>query len=121
MERTCDQVVILNQGRVAFASSMARLQQDSDEWEIEVSNVDPEQLTRALAPLDPASTLFIVTSKTFTTSETLANAHAARDWLKRTIGGVGPLSSHFVAVTGNALTGARHDTAVESARMPAAR
>jgi len=67
-----------------------------------VSNVDPEQLTRALAPFDPASTLFIVTSKTFTTSETLANAHAARDWLTRSIGGGGALSSHFVAVTANA-------------------
>ena len=39
-----------------------------------VSNVDPEHLTRALAPLDPATTLFVVTSKTFTTQETLANA-----------------------------------------------
>ena len=67
-----------------------------------VSNVDPEQLTRALAPFDPASTLFIVTSKTFTTSETLANAHAARDWLTRSIGGGGAMSSHFVAVTANA-------------------
>jgi glucose-6-phosphate isomerase len=67
-----------------------------------VSNVDPEHLTRALSPFDPASTLFIVASKTFTTSETLANAHAARDWLTRSIGGGGALSSHFVAVTANA-------------------
>lgn len=67
-----------------------------------VSNVDPEQLTRTLAPLDPANTMFIVTSKTFTTSETLANARAARDWLIRSIGGATGLSSHFVAVTGNA-------------------
>ncbi len=67
-----------------------------------VSNVDPEQLTRALSTLDPASTLFIVTSKTFTTSETLANAHAARNWLTRALGAAGALSRHFVAVTGNA-------------------
>src|SRR5438552_9222970 len=67
-----------------------------------VSNIDPEQLTRALTPFDPESTLFIVASKTFTTSETMANAHAARDWLTRFIGGGGALSSHFVAVTANA-------------------
>ncbi len=67
-----------------------------------VSNVDPESLTRALAGLDPATTLFIVTSKTFTTTETLANAQAARDWLTRALGGGVGLSSHFVAVTGNA-------------------
>jgi glucose-6-phosphate isomerase len=46
-----------------------------------VSNVDPEHLTRALAPLDPATTLFIVISKTFTTQETLANATSAKSWL----------------------------------------
>ena len=67
-----------------------------------VSNVDPESLTRALAGLDPATTLFIVTSKTFTTTETLANAQAARDWLARALGGGVALSSHFIAVTGNA-------------------
>ena len=46
-----------------------------------VSNVDPEHLTRALTGLDPATTLFIVTSKAFTTTETLRNAQAAREWL----------------------------------------
>jgi len=67
-----------------------------------VSNVDPEDLTRALAGQDPATTLFIVTSKTFTTVETLANAHAARDWLASALGGGAALSPHFVAITGNA-------------------
>ena len=67
-----------------------------------VSNVDPEHLTRALAGLDPATTLFIVTSKPFTTTETLANAHSARDWLARSLGGGVALSPHFIAVTGNA-------------------
>jgi glucose-6-phosphate isomerase len=67
-----------------------------------VSNIDPENLTRALAGLDPATTLFIVTSKTFTTAETLANAHAARDWLRRAVGGSTPLAQHFIAITGNA-------------------
>jgi glucose-6-phosphate isomerase len=66
-----------------------------------VSNVDPEALTRALVSLDPATTLFIVTSKTFTTAETLANAQAARDWLARALGGGIALAPHFIAVTGN--------------------
>jgi len=67
-----------------------------------VSNVDPEHLSRALTGLEPATTLFVVTSKTFTTAETLANAHSAREWLARSLGGHIQLSPHFVAVTGNA-------------------
>ena len=63
-----------------------------------VSNVDPAQLSRALAPLDPASTLFVVTSKTFTTQETLANAQAARAWVARA---VPDTRAHFIAVTAN--------------------
>ena len=66
-----------------------------------VSNVDPEHLTRTLADRDPAATLFIVTSKTFTTQETLANAHAARDWLRRGLGDSADLAPHFIAVTSN--------------------
>ncbi len=66
-----------------------------------VSNIDPEHLTRALAGLDPATTLFIVTSKTFTTTETLANAKSAREWLARSLGGSAGLGTHFIAVTGN--------------------
>ncbi len=67
-----------------------------------VSNVDPEHLTRALAGLDPATTLFIVTSKTFTTTETLRNATSAREWLAAQLGGGDALAAHFIAVTGNA-------------------
>ena len=67
-----------------------------------VANVDPEHLTRALAPLDPATTMFIVTSKTFTTQETLANAASARAWLVAALGKGVDVNSHFVAVTGNA-------------------
>ena len=67
-----------------------------------VANVDPEHLTRALAPLDPATTLFIVTSKTFTTQETLANAASARTWLVAALGKGVDVNGHFVAVTGNA-------------------
>ena len=66
-----------------------------------VANVDPEHLTRALAPLEPATTLFIVTSKTFTTQETLANAASAKAWLVAALGKGVDVSSHFVAVTGN--------------------
>ena len=65
-----------------------------------VSNVDPEHLTRTLATLDPASTLFIVTSKTFTTQETLANAESARAWLAAALP-AGDLGAHFVAVSTN--------------------
>jgi glucose-6-phosphate isomerase len=67
-----------------------------------VSNVDPEHLARALAPLDPARTLIIVTSKTFTTQETLANAASAKAWLADRLPPNANVASHFVAVTGNA-------------------
>jgi glucose-6-phosphate isomerase len=66
-----------------------------------VSNVDPEHLWRALSDHDPAATLFIVTSKTFTTQETLANAQSAREWLRRALGEGRDLSPHFLAVTSN--------------------
>ena len=65
-----------------------------------VSNVDPEALARALAPLDPATTAFVVVSKTFTTQETLANATAARAWLARALPAAG-LGAHFVGVSAN--------------------
>jgi len=71
-----------------------------------VANVDPEHLTRALAPLDPSATLFIVTSKTFTTAETLANAQSAKKWLAAALGVGAPIGSHFVAVTGDAAAAA---------------
>jgi glucose-6-phosphate isomerase len=67
-----------------------------------VSNVDPEHLTCALAPLDPATTLFVVTSKTFTTGETLANAASAKAWLTSALGRGVDVGAHFVAVTANA-------------------
>ncbi len=67
-----------------------------------VANVDPEHLTRTLAPLDPATTMFIVTSKTFSTQETLANAASARAWLTAALGQGVRVEAHFVAVTGNA-------------------
>jgi len=67
-----------------------------------ISNVDPEHLSRALVGLDPATTLFIVTSKTFATAETLRNATSAREWLAAKLGGGTALAAHFIAVTANA-------------------
>ena len=66
-----------------------------------VSNVDGADITSNLADLDPASTLFIVSSKTFTTIETLTNAGRARDWLTAELGNEA-VRSHFVAVSTNA-------------------
>lgn len=65
-----------------------------------VSNVDPAHLGRTLHDLRPETTLFIVASKTFTTSETLANANAARAWLVSALG-EDAVRSHFVAVSTN--------------------
>lgn len=66
-----------------------------------VSNVDPADLTAKLTGLDPATTLFIVASKTFSTLETLTNATAARRWLTAALGD-DAVSQHFVAVSTNA-------------------
>jgi glucose-6-phosphate isomerase len=65
-----------------------------------VSNVDGTHLVETLKPLDPATTLFIVASKTFTTQETLSNARAARDWLLAACDGdAAAVARHFVAVS----------------------
>ncbi|MET9026823.1 glucose-6-phosphate isomerase [Nocardia sp. NPDC004168] len=66
-----------------------------------VSNVDPADLVAKLAGLDPATTLFIVASKTFSTLETLTNATAARRWLVAALG-EDAVAKHFVAVSTNA-------------------
>jgi glucose-6-phosphate isomerase len=68
-----------------------------------VSNVDGSDFVEATRDLDPAETLFIVASKTFTTLETMTNAHSARDWLLRGLGGDDKaVAKHFVAVSTNA-------------------
>ena len=68
-----------------------------------VSNVDPADLSATLAGLDAETTLFIVASKTFTTQETLSNAHAAKRWLLEGLGGdEAAVAKHFVAVSTNA-------------------
>ena len=74
-----------------------------------VSNVDPADFTSKVADLDPAETLFVVASKTFTTQETLANAHAARRWFLDSLHledgndeANDAIAKHFVAVSTNA-------------------
>ena len=67
-----------------------------------VSNVDGTDFIEATRDLDPAETLFILCSKTFTTLETLTNAHAARDWCLRALGDERAIAKHFVAVSTNA-------------------
>lgn len=72
-----------------------------------VSNVDSTDFVEATGDLDAAETLFIVCSKTFTTLETLTNAHAARDWCIKALGEGDPeksgaIAKHFVAVSTNA-------------------
>ena len=68
-----------------------------------VSNVDGTDFAEAVEGLDPAETLFIVSSKTFTTLETMTNAHSAREWSLLGLGGdVKAVAKHFVAVSTNA-------------------
>jgi glucose-6-phosphate isomerase len=67
-----------------------------------VSNIDGADLREATIDLDPAETLFIVSSKTFTTLETLTNARSARDWLLASLHDPAAVASHFVAVSTNA-------------------
>lgn len=66
-----------------------------------VSNVDGTDISEAIRDLNPAETLFIVASKTFTTQETMANARTAREWLVRSLGETA-VANHFVAVSTNA-------------------
>jgi glucose-6-phosphate isomerase len=67
-----------------------------------VSNVDGTDFAEATRDLDAAETLFIVSSKTFTTLETMTNAHSARDWSLRGLGDAKAVAKHFVAVSTNA-------------------
>ncbi len=67
-----------------------------------VSNIDGNEFVEATRDLNPAETLFIVSSKTFTTLETLTNAHSAREWCVRALGSEQAVAKHFVAVSTNA-------------------
>ena len=64
-----------------------------------VSNVDGTDFTEATRDLDPATTLFIISSKTFTTQETMTNATTARDWCLAKLGDQAAVAKHFVAVS----------------------
>jgi len=67
-----------------------------------VSNIDGTHIVETLKPLNPETTLFVVASKTFTTQETLTNAHTAKDWLMQSAGSASAIAKHFVAVSTNA-------------------
>ena len=67
-----------------------------------VSNIDGADLFEATRDLDPAETLFVVSSKTFTTLETMTNAYSAREWLVNALGDESAVAHHFVAVSTNA-------------------
>ncbi len=79
-----------------------------------VSNVDPADVVRVLQDLDPERTLVIVASKTFTTAETMTNAHVAREWLVARVGEQG-VPRHFVAVSTN--TDAVRDFGIDPTNM----
>ncbi|MBV8717081.1 MAG: glucose-6-phosphate isomerase [Chloroflexi bacterium] len=66
-----------------------------------VSNVDGTDFAEATRDLDPAETLFIISSKTFTTLETMTNAHTARNWTVQALGNDAAVKNHFVAVSTN--------------------
>lgn len=67
-----------------------------------VSNVDGTHIAETVKNLDPATTLFLVASKTFTTQETMTNAHSARDWFLATAGDDKHVAKHFAALSTNA-------------------
>ena len=66
-----------------------------------VSNVDPSHICDTLKELDPRRTLFIVSSKSFTTQDTIMNAHTARDWLMENARDESAVAKHFIAVAAN--------------------
>ena len=67
-----------------------------------VSNVDATDFVEKTRDLDPAETLFVVASKTFTTLETMTNAHSAREWVLAALGDESAVAKHFVALSTNA-------------------
>jgi glucose-6-phosphate isomerase len=79
-----------------------------------VANVDGSEFAEAVHGLDAAETLFIVVSKTFTTLETLTNAHSARDWAIDALGDEWAVAKHFVAVSTNAKEVAAFGIATEN-------
>src|SRR5438105_4199068 len=89
-------------GPVMACEALAHYREQSMTFRF-VSNIDGTDFAEATRDLDPAETLFIVSSKTFTTLETMTNAHSARAWLLRGLGGdARAVAKHFVAVSTNA-------------------
>jgi len=80
-----------------------------------VSNIDGTHLAEAVIDLDPAETLFIIASKTFTTDETMTNARSARDWLLASLHDGAAIAKHFVALSTNAQAVA--DFGIDTANM----
>ncbi|ROS01422.1 glucose-6-phosphate isomerase [Sinobacterium caligoides] len=72
-----------------------------------VSNADGVQINNALTTLNPHTTLFIISSKTFTTAETMRNANTAKHWLEQCGANQGDIKNHFVAVTADAARATR--------------
>lgn len=66
-----------------------------------VSNIDGTHITETLKKLNPETTLFLIASKTFTTQETMTNAHSAREWLLKTAKEESDIAKHFVALSTN--------------------
>ncbi|MDR1876009.1 MAG: glucose-6-phosphate isomerase [Flavobacteriaceae bacterium] len=66
-----------------------------------VSNVDGTHIVETLKPLNPETTLFIIASKTFTTQETMTNAHTVRDWFLRSARNEAEIAKHFIALSTN--------------------
>ncbi|MBY0544353.1 MAG: glucose-6-phosphate isomerase [Gammaproteobacteria bacterium] len=80
-----------------------------------VSNIDGTDFVEATHDLDPEETLFIISSKTFTTLETITNAHTARDWVLKTLKDPAAVAKHFVAVSTN--TGEVAKFGIDTANM----
>ncbi|MCW8996041.1 MAG: glucose-6-phosphate isomerase, partial [Psychromonas sp.] len=79
-----------------------------------VSNVDGTHIVETLAPLDPETTLFLVASKTFTTQETMTNAHSAREWFLNSANDEAHIAKHFAALSTNAKSVAEFGIDVEN-------
>jgi len=80
-----------------------------------VSNIDGTDFVEATLDLDPEETLFIISSKTFTTLETMTNAHTAREWVLKSLKSTKAVASHFVAVSTN--TGEVEKFGIDTANM----
>ncbi|MGR8930667.1 MAG: glucose-6-phosphate isomerase [Gammaproteobacteria bacterium] len=66
-----------------------------------VSNVDQTDIVETLKPLNPETTLFLISSKTFTTQETMTNARSARNWFMEAAGDLAHINKHFIAISTN--------------------